>query len=124
MIVGSNCVHQFKSVIEKLGHKIKIIYPKKLDNIANTINKRYPYTVEIIDFSVGPYIYKYEKVVEYDDNFIEPFFEEEFMSIDDLAPEGMGLEEFDWDSFDFEPNDDWELLRILLSLVYNKDYLN
>ena len=84
MTVGSECVHNFKKVINDLGKDIIIRYPLHLHKAGELINKRYPGTVEIEDAS------------DYDKN-------EETM--DDKAPEGMGMDDIDWESFDFECND-------------------
>jgi len=50
LIVGSECVVNFKKVIEKLGSEDKVLYFEKYKNAANLLNSRHKGTAEIIQF--------------------------------------------------------------------------
>jgi len=50
LIVGSECVVNFKKVIEKLGSKDKVLYFEKYKKAANLLNSRHEGTAEIIQF--------------------------------------------------------------------------
>lgn len=95
MIVGSNCVHNFKEGLNKLDIDLNITYPNKYEKIANRINEKYPGTIIVMDK------YGHENRV-LDEQDYDPELEMELLSLDELAPEGMGPDEIDWDSFDFE----------------------
>ncbi|MBU4354367.1 MAG: hypothetical protein KKD99_03060 [Proteobacteria bacterium] len=99
LIVGSNCVHNFKQAIESLGEEVKI----KSANMqaVRLINKRHPGTVEFVENDENNLVDSSEEYPFY----CSEIDEIESLSVDDLAPEGMGSEEFDWDSFDYEPTE-------------------
>lgn len=50
LTVGSECVVNFKKVIEKLGSKDKVLYFEKYKKAANLLNSRHKGTAEIIQF--------------------------------------------------------------------------
>ena len=95
MIVGSNCVHNFKEGLKRLHFDLEITYPNKYEKIANRINEKYPGTVVIDE-------YGHEVEEDYPEEIYQLEFGMERLSGDELAPEGMGSDEIDWDSFDFD----------------------
>jgi len=94
MIVGSNCVHNFKEGLKRLDIDLNITYPNKYEKIANILNVKYPGTIIVMDK------YGHENQLDEQDYNFE--LEMELLSLDELAPEGLGSDEIDWDSFDFE----------------------
>ena len=82
--VGSKCVHNFKDEVVKLGNDVIIKYRYDFRSMAAQINKKYPGTVEIEEFS----------------DYVKGNGDQE--SPNDLASEGMGMDEIDWESEDFE----------------------
>ena len=50
LTVGSECVVNFKKVIEKLGSKDKVLYFEKYKKAADLLNSSYKGTAEIIQF--------------------------------------------------------------------------
>lgn len=97
LIVGSKCVHNFKQAIKDLGEEV-IIKSSNIDAIK-IINRGHPGTVELIEHNRG----LFEDDMEDTQTYSSEFEEIVMSSPDDLSPEGMGSEEFDWDSYDYEP---------------------
>ena len=100
LIVGSNCVYNIKQAIEDLGEEVMIVS----SNIksANLINKYHPNTVKIIQ-PHDEYDRELKEFYSRQRTNFSKFEEIEPLSDDELAPEGMGTDEFDWDSYDFDP---------------------
>lgn len=91
MIVGSNCIVNYKKLHEqRFGIPLEVRFPAKYAKAATLLNQRFPGTV-----SIDPQA----KPLELE---AEPFYDPEELSLDDLAPEGMGSNEIDWESFDWE----------------------
>lgn len=95
MVVGSNCIHNFKEGLKILDFDLDIKYPSKYEQIAKRINNKFPGTVIIMDE------YGHEIEVLDDQNY-DNELEMELLSLGELTPEGTGPDEIDWDSFDFD----------------------
>jgi hypothetical protein len=84
--IGSRCVGQYHMVSLKIDKPVQITYPDKFKKSAILINKNYPGAVEIEaplgkqDLSLDEYEFDWEG----------------------RAPEGLGDDEIDWDSLDYE----------------------
>ena len=94
MTVGSKCIHNYAKVHEKLfGRSADIRYPSKYKKAARFLNEKFPGTVTVD--------HDRTQLAEpdWDETDFQHFTEE---TVDDLTPEGMGFDEIDWDSFDWE----------------------
>ena len=93
--VGRECIHNYKLIHEKrYNTPMEIIYPAHYRKSIQVINDKWPGTViiqpDIDNRSSDIDDMQYEDVEFYGTNF------------DDMTPEGMGLDEIDWDSFDWD----------------------
>lgn len=96
LLIGSECINNYAEVYRRrYGATISIIYPPKYAKAARFINKKFPGTVSI---EPGE---KLEKLPDlgWDEMDVPDWTE---LDLDDLAPEGMGIDEVDWDSFDWD----------------------
>ena len=128
LTVGSDCVHNFKVAVEQLHQDVMIFYPSRYHRPARIINENHPGTVILSDTNTLPQdvaadraladairhgllTFGSDRILDAEDfDEFEEFYyetpstdkdEEEFKS-DDLAPEGMGGDEIDYDSFDYD----------------------
>ena len=92
--VGSECIVNYKVVSERMGGRVYILYPEKFKPLADKLNDRYPGTVTVVDDR--PDIEMDLAMRGY--KVLDP----EDLDIDDLAPEGMGLDDVDWDSYGWD----------------------
>lgn len=97
--VGSMCIHNFKRVVKELEKQDVIIaYPERLARMAVLINQKYPNTVQIgLPAGISDPLDN-----EPHDGIPDAYFESECYDIDDLAPGGMGSDEIDYDSLDYD----------------------
>jgi len=97
LIVGSECIRNYAKVHEKrFGRSADIRYPPQYKKAARFLNAKFPGTVTVEqDDMLFPEPH-WEEVEDIDFRYVN---EQEF---DDLFPEGMGPDEVDWDSFDWD----------------------
>ena len=100
LVVGNRCVYQYKVVIEEKGYDGTVEYLPQYHRAVEFINTRYPGTARIISQeapSEAEYrIEGYDWADDYDLGDYEAF------DAYSLAPEGLGGDEIDWDSHDYE----------------------
>ena len=90
--VCSECILNYKIALEKInGSPVQIIFPSEFANIADKINRKRPGTINIQPINDE----------EFEDQELKGSSWEDYYT-DDLAPEGMSLDEVDWDSFNWD----------------------
>lgn len=104
LTVGSMCIHNFKRVVKELEKQDVIIaYPVRLERMAAMINQKYPGAVQIgLPAGIIDPFEQSNRYAEPADGIQEADFDQECYDSDDLAPEGMGLDEIDYDSLDYD----------------------
>lgn len=103
--VGRECVVNYKKVFVRVQKKnLRLIFPKKLSGYAHMFNASQPGIAEVLnipDIDINELDQPKESspFEDYDDDF-DHSCERELIA--DRAPEGMGDEEIDWESLDYE----------------------
>ena len=100
LVVGRICVIQYKVGVEKMGYDGTVNYLPQFRREAELINARYPGTAKIIspeDTSEAEH-----RIEGYD--WVDGYYLEdsEIFDANSLAAEGLGGDEIDWDSHDYE----------------------
>lgn len=92
LTIGSNCIVNYKKLHEqRFGTPLEVRFPAKYAKAATILNQRFPGTVVVDQLPDAP--------ASEDEHFLVI----EKSDLDDLAPEGMGFDEIDWESFNWEP---------------------
>ena len=107
LIVGSQCILNYKRVYEKFtGNILQIQVEERLSWWADKMNSKSPDAVTIIptdykevyhgEYLVGEESRDWSEEYDIEDEDFDEELEEE--DLNDLAPEGLGADEIDWDS--------------------------
>ena len=100
LVVGNICVHSYKVFVEKKGYDGTVNYLPQFHREAELINSTYPGTAKII--SPEDTAEAESRIEGYD--WADGYYLEdsEIFDTNSLAAEGLGGDEIDWDSHDYE----------------------
>ena len=100
LVVGNRCVHQYKIVVEEMGYDGTVDYLPQYHRAVEFINTRYPGTARVASQEdASEPEYRIEGYDWADDYYLG---DSEAFDTYSLAPEGLGGDEIDWDSHDYE----------------------
>lgn len=92
--IGRECIRHYKVVHEaRFGEQAKILFPQRYEREAQRINSKWPKTVAMLAPS------QEDDFPQDDGDYFKDQYE---FDIEEMAPEGMGVDEVDWDSFDWD----------------------